>query len=68
MTAAEKQEQDANPLWTDEGQILWFLDQQREGCEPLAAAEIAERLKFQPTTVVYRLRELEREGRCAIIR
>lgn len=63
MTLAEREELDANPLWSDEGQMLWLLDQQRDGSELLTAAESAERLKVQQPTASHTLRRLQREGK-----
>lgn len=67
MTPAERQELDANPLWSEEGQILWLFDQQGDNFELLTAAEIANRLKLPLPAVSHVLQQLRQEckvGEC----
>ncbi|WP_143261501.1 winged helix-turn-helix domain-containing protein [Allokutzneria sp. NRRL B-24872] len=65
MTADEKHEFDSNPLWSDEGQILWLLDEQDEYPGLLTIAEISGRLALTQPTVSHTLRRLLKEGKAA---
>ncbi|GAA3854352.1 hypothetical protein GCM10022243_19850 [Saccharothrix violaceirubra] len=62
MTAAEREEDDTNPLWSDEGQVRWLLARRPEGGELLTTAAIAEQLKLQPGTVSRALERLRARG------
>ncbi|MEU5695089.1 hypothetical protein [Actinosynnema sp. NPDC020468] len=62
MTAAERVEDDTNPLWSDEGQIRWLLARQSDGSELQTAAAIAEQLKLQPGIVSRALDRLRVKG------
>ncbi|MDX8035870.1 winged helix-turn-helix domain-containing protein [Lentzea sp. BCCO 10_0856] len=65
MTAKERQEFDANPLWSTDSQILWLFGEQDEDTALLTVAEISGQLALDQSTVLYALRQLRDEGKAA---
>lgn len=65
MTDAEREEVDSDPLWSDEGQILWFLQRRGDADDLVHASQIAEALKTPTQLVSWRLRELRERGQVA---
>lgn len=62
MTDAERRAVDADPLWTDDGQVLWLLEQAAGTDELSSVSTIAAELGCQPPVVVSALRKLEERG------
>ncbi|RYF61014.1 MAG: hypothetical protein EOO27_03710 [Comamonadaceae bacterium] len=65
MTAAEAAEIDADPLWSDEGQVLWCLQRHAKAQDLVAAAQIAAELGCQVPRVMSVLERLEADGEVA---
>jgi len=65
MTDAERRAVDADPLWSDEGQVLWLLEQVSGADELTSVSTIAAELGCQPPVVVSALRKLEESGEVA---
>ncbi|AII10380.1 hypothetical protein EP51_39410 (plasmid) [Rhodococcus opacus] len=65
MSEAERKAVAADPLWTNEGQVLWVLER-NAGTDDLASVSvIATELGGQPQTVVSALRKLADAGAVA---
>lgn len=63
MTEKELAEFESNPLWSDEGQVLWLLDQQGDAAELLTAQQISEQLSVAPSSLSWVLQKLASEGK-----
>ncbi|GAA5112730.1 helix-turn-helix domain-containing protein [Haloechinothrix salitolerans] len=63
MTPDERHEIDTSPDWTDDGQIVWFLEQRTEGNELASGTDIANALRVQPSMISWRLRRIAENGR-----
>jgi hypothetical protein len=62
MTDAEHEEFEANPLWTLDGQILWYLAEQSDRDHLAYGSEVAAQLDSQTSVVLAALRALEKRG------
>lgn len=62
MTPAERRGLDADSLWTDEGQVLWFLERGDTSDELTSVSVIAAELGCQSQVVVFALRKLVERG------
>lgn len=58
MTDVEREAVDVDPLWSDEGQVLWFLEQRARTDELTPVSAVAAELGCQPPVVVFALRKL----------
>jgi len=65
VTAAEAAEIDADPLWSDEGQVLWCLQRHAKAADLVAPAQIAAELGCQVPRVMSVLERLEAGGEVA---
>ncbi|WP_342661673.1 hypothetical protein Rruber_05487 (plasmid) [Rhodococcus ruber] len=65
MTEAERKTLESDPLWTDEGQVLWVLERRADTDELAPVSVIATELGCQPHVVVSALRELAQSGAVA---
>lgn len=63
MTAVERGELEADPLWSEHGQVMWLLDTRDAEEELLPTARIAKELRLQQSVVQWVLRELEDQGK-----
>lgn len=62
LTTDERNEVDSNPLWSDNGQVLWVLEQRGQGEEPLMIREVAARSQLQQPAASHALRRLVDQG------
>jgi len=65
MTDAERSAVEADPLWTDEGQVLWLLEQVAGSDELTPVSAVAAELGCQPPVVVSALHKLAGSGAVA---
>ncbi|MFI7167341.1 hypothetical protein ACIBM3_33345 [Rhodococcus erythropolis] len=65
MTDTERSAVDADPLWTDEGQVLWILEQVAWADALTPASAIAAELGCQPPVVGSALQKLSERGAVA---
>jgi DNA-binding transcriptional ArsR family regulator len=63
MTDQERDEFDAEPLWTDQEQVLWLLERHCDRDELLFTSKIATELKLQQPAAAHALRQLEADSK-----